>query len=154
MTKSQQLLYYLIKSKGVMEDKTKLAKLQYFADFIHFAFNNSPISEENILYTREKQGPLSRTFNPDLDALKEGGYIAESPKYHFKVTKEFKPDFTEKELKTINFVIKKYGDLPYSELVSICHAQVPYLSSTDGGIVELFTSYNLVDEYPDYASSN
>lgn len=154
LTKSQQLLYFLIKSRGELEDKTKLAKLQYFIDFIHYAFNNQPVSQTSIVYTREKQGLLSRSFNSDLTVLKETGYISESPKYHFKVSKGTETEFSKKELKTIEFVLKKYGDIPYSELVSICHSQVPYLSTVQGGVAEFFTAYNLVDEYPDYASSD
>ncbi|PIU03872.1 hypothetical protein COT44_01145 [Candidatus Shapirobacteria bacterium CG08_land_8_20_14_0_20_39_18] len=154
LTKSQQLLYQIIKSKGELEDKTKLVKLQYFADFIHYAFNNQPISQTSIVYTREKQGLLSRNFNSDLAVLKEEGLISESPKYHFRVKKEIETEFNKKEIKTIDFVLKKYGDVPYSDLVSICHSQIPYLSTTVGGVAEFFTAYNLVDEYSDYASFN
>ena len=125
LTKSQQLLYLIIKSKGELEDKTKLAKLQYFVDFIHYAFNNQPVSQTSIVYTREKQGLLSRNFNSDLMVLKEKGYVSESPKYHFSVNKKTEIEFNKKELKTINFVLKKYGNIPYSELVSICHSQIP-----------------------------
>ncbi len=154
LSKSQQLLYYLIKEKRGIEDKTKLAKLQYFADFIHYAFNNQTISQQSTLYTREKQGLLSRGFNFDLDELKRLGYINESPRYHYKVLKDFKVEFDKQELKTINYVLKKYGEISYSELVSICHSQVPYLSTSEGGVAEFFTAYNLVDEYPDYESAD
>ena len=53
ITKSQKLLYSLIKKGEVIEDKTKLAKLQYFADFIHYAFYNHPISDEGMIYTKQ-----------------------------------------------------------------------------------------------------
>ncbi len=49
MTKSQKLLYFLIKELKEADDKVKLAKLAYLADFIHYAFNNNPISEETSL---------------------------------------------------------------------------------------------------------
>ena len=150
MTKSQELLYYLINSTGLIDDKTKLAKLQYFVDFIHFAFHNKPVSQEDVVYTRERQGPLARHFNSDLTELKKSGYIVENPQYHFTVKKNLTTNFTPEELKTINFVLERYAKLSYAELVDICHNQAPYLSTAPGAVVELFTAYNLVDDYADY----
>lgn len=154
LTKSQNLLYILIKKSGGVEDKTKLAKLQYFADFINYAFNNRTISQDSIIYTRQKQGLLARGFSDDLENLKNEGLITETPKYHYKVKKDILIKLTPEEEKTINFVLNKYSNSSYKELVDICHAQSPYLSSNDNEIVEFFTAYNLVDDYPDYATSN
>lgn len=152
LTKSQQLLYCIIKKMGGIEDKTKLAKLEYFVDFIHFAFNDKPVSQEEIVYTREKQGPLALNFNDDLRALKADSCIEENPQYHFKIAKECPIDFDAKELKTIDYVLEKYGKESYHDLFQISHSQAPYLSTREGNVVELFTAYNLVDEYADYAS--
>ena len=60
ITKSQNYYIDLFKRR-VVEDKTKLAKLQYFGDFYHYAFYNHPISDDGMIYTKQKQGPLSRT---------------------------------------------------------------------------------------------
>lgn len=150
MTKSQELLYYLIKSTGLIDDKTKLAKLQYFVDFIHYAFHNKPVSQEDVIYTRERQGPLARQFNNDLKELKKSGYIVENPQYHYVTKKNLTTKFTPVELKTINYVLERYSKLSYAELVDICHSQAPYLSTAPGSVVELFTAYNLVDDYADY----
>ncbi len=152
LTKSQQLLYYIIQSKDKVEDKTKLAKLQYFADFIHYAFYNKPVSQEGIIYTKQKQGLLARTFTDDIEALKSFGIVSETPKYNYFVKKRIDIALTPKEIKTIKYVLKKYGDLSYSELVNICHSQVPYLATKEGAIAEFFTAYNLVDDYKDYDS--
>ena len=38
LSRSQQLLYQIIKDKKIVDDKTKLAKFQYLVDFIHFAW--------------------------------------------------------------------------------------------------------------------
>ncbi len=152
MTKSQQLLYCIIKKRGELEDKTKLAKLEYFVDFIHFAFHDKPVSQEEIVYTRQKQGPLAFNFNDDLKVLKADGCITENPEYHFKITKDCQVDFTADELKTIDYVLGKYGEESYKDLLQISHSQTPYLSTKEGSVVELFTAYNLVDEYADYAS--
>ncbi len=152
LTRSQQLLYYIIKKMGELEDKTKLAKLEYFIDFIHFAFHDKPISQEEIAYTREKQGPLAINFNDDLRALKTMGCIEENPQYHFKTAKECSVSFDSEELKTIDYVLGKYGKESYRDLVQISHSQAPYLSTKEGNVVKFFTAYNLVDEYADYAS--
>ncbi|KKP52174.1 MAG: hypothetical protein UR42_C0008G0004 [Candidatus Roizmanbacteria bacterium GW2011_GWA2_33_33] len=153
ITKSQKLLYSLIKKGEVIEDKTKLAKLQYFADFIHYAFYNHPISDEGMIYTKQKQGPLSRTLTDDIETLKKEGLIVEQPNYHYKIKENLKVNLSKEEEKTLDFVIDKYGKASYKELVDICHAQTPYLSTGEGQIVEFFTAYNLVDDYPDYATS-
>jgi len=49
-----------LRKNGGVDDKTKLAKLEYFSDFIHYAFNDEAISGE--IYSRQKQGPLARSF--------------------------------------------------------------------------------------------
>ena len=152
LTKSQKLLYELIRRLNGVEDKTKLAKLQYFADFIHYAFNDAPISESTNIYERRKQGPLSLEFNNDLTSLKESGLITEDPKYNFSVKKEINTELSAQEDFTINYVTGRYGKLSYDELLDICHAQIPHLSAKEDGVVQFFTAYNLVDEYPDYKS--
>jgi len=153
LTKSQWLLYSIIRLHGgQINDKTKLAKLEYFADFIHYAFHSVPISsvQENI-YTRQKQGALSRTLTADLEKLKESGLIDYSSKYSYKIKKDKEIPLTREEFKTIKFVLEKYGDREWEELVDICHNQTPYLSAPEKGVIEYFTAFNLVDEYPDYA---
>lgn len=152
LTKSQQLLLYLIELKGgSVDDKTKLAKYQYFTDFIHYAFNNSPVSEKSKIYTKQKQGPLARDFTDDLETLKSEGLVKEEPRFNFKIQeKGYQVSLSDKEKKTASFVIEKYGKLSYQELVDICHSQEPYLSADKGAIIEFFTAYNLVDYYPDY----
>lgn len=152
LTKSQRLLLYLVELKGgCISDKTKLAKYQYFTDFIHYAFNNKPVSEETIVYTKQKQGPLARNFSDDLEELEKQGFLEEKPKYSFKLSeKKYGKSLSLQEKKTAKFVISKYGNLNFQELINICHKQEPYLSADKKAIVEFFTAYNLVDEYPDY----
>jgi len=152
LTKSQQLLYYIILKNEGVEDKTKLAKLEYFADFIHYAFHDKPISEESAIYTAQKQGPLSRTLTVDIEALKDCGLIEEKPKFNYAAKRDgAEINLDEEEKRTIQFVIDRYGELSYRELINISHAQIPFLSARDGEIVEFVTAYNLVDEYPEYA---
>lgn len=154
LTKSQQLLYYIIKSRGHIEDKTKLAKLQYFSDFVHYAFNNSPISEDKIVYTKQKQGPLALNFDDDLTYLKTTGLVKENPKYNYKVIKDYNIQLSNKEKSTIDYILNKYGNLSWLELKDIAHSQAPYLSAMEKSVIEFFTAYNLVDDYPDYPTKH
>ena len=150
LTKSQQLLYHIVKTMGEVDDKTKLAKLEYFSDFIHFAFHDHPISDKTNVYQKRKQGPLSVAFNEDLNVLTEMGFLKEKPKFNYTVKKEIDTDLSDEELKTVQYVIDKYGKCSYNELIDICHEQIPYNSAKEGGVIEYFTSYNLVDGYSDY----
>lgn len=150
LTKSQELLYEIVRELHGVEDKTKLAKLQYFADFIHYAFHDTPISQDTNIYERRKQGPLSVGFNADLTTLKNLNLLEENPKYNFSVKKDVDTDFSKEEKFTINYVLQRYGKLSYNELLDVCHSQAPHLSSREDGIVPFFTAYNLVDEYSDY----
>ena len=102
-------------------------------------------------HPKQKQGPLSRTLTEDLQMLIKLGYIGEDSKYKYKIIKDIPSDFDKDEQKTINYVIDKYGELSWQELVDLSHTQTPYLSAENGGIIELFTAYNLVDQYSDYA---
>ena len=150
LTKSQRLIYTLIKNLGEADDKVKLAKLQYFSDFIHYAFHNRPISEITNLYQKRDFGPLSISFNSDLKYLIEKGLIDNNKKYHYKVKKEVIFDLDNYESKTINYVVGKYSKYSFDILTDISHKQIPYLSADEGGLIDYKTAYNLVDEYPDY----
>jgi uncharacterized phage-associated protein len=150
ITKSQKLLYTIIKELGGIDDKIKLAKFQYFSDFIHYAFNDKPISDASSLYEKRPYGPLARTFNADLSGLISEGLIEQKGKYHFSVKKDMDAVLTEDELKTVKYVLSKYAKYSYDALTDLSHKQIPYLSTNEGGIIEYDTAYNLVDEYADY----
>ncbi|MBI2995480.1 MAG: SocA family protein [Candidatus Melainabacteria bacterium] len=147
LTKSQQLVYKIIDELEKVEDKTKLAKLQYLADFIHFAFHDNFVSGKEIVYTKQKQGPLASTLTNDLEALKEKKIIEENPAFSYKIKKTAQINLTPEEIKTVQYVCNKYGKLNWRDLVSISHEQEPYLSAAEGGVIESFTAYNLIDDH-------
>ena len=86
-----------------------------------------------------------------MEELKRQGYIKESPTYKYTLAKDFNLRLSADEKRTARFVMSKYGQLSYADLIQVCHAQAPYLSSKDGGVIEYFTAFNLVDDYQDYA---
>jgi uncharacterized phage-associated protein len=151
-TKSQQLLYAIIKELGEIDDKIKLAKFQYFSDFIHYAFHDEPISDVTSLYEKRPYGPLARSFNSDLNILISEGLIEKKGKYSFAVKKDIGQVLGEKELKTVKYVLNKYSNHSYDTLTALSHKQIPYLSTNEGGIIEYDTAYNLVDDYGDYSA--
>lgn len=147
LTQSQQLIYKIIETLGKVEDKTKLAKLQYLTDFIHFAFHDNFVSGKEVIYTKQKQGPLASTLTGDLEVLKEKKVIEENPSFSYKIKKTNQINLTPGEIKTIQYVCDKYGKLNWRDLVSISHEQEPYLSAPEGGVIESFTAYNLIDDH-------
>jgi uncharacterized phage-associated protein len=152
LNKTQLLLYSLIKLNDGVDDKITLAKLEYLADFIHYAFHSKPISEESLVYTRQDYGPLARTLSEDIEYLKKVRLIKEDKQYNYEVDKEVDLKLSKEELKTIQFVLSKYGKTSWKDLERISHGQAPYMSTNPGGVIEYFTAYNLIDEYPDYES--
>jgi uncharacterized protein YwgA len=152
LSKSQILLYEIIKRLGGVDDKVKLAKFAYFADFIHYAFHDESISGANTLYQKQKFGPLAVNFNSDLRHLIEEGFISNPQKYNYKVAKNIETGLSKSEIKTIDFVLSKYKEVPFDVLADISHRQIPYMTASSGGVISYDTAYNLVDEYPDYAT--
>ena len=153
LTKSQKLLYTIIEKLGGIDDKIKLAKFQYFSDFIHYAFFNNPISDMTSIYEKRSYGPLSRNFNSDLTVLSSKGLIQQSGKYEYAIKKEVETELSKEEIKTVEYVLSKYSNYTYDILADITHKQIPYLSATEGGVVEYDTAYNLIDEYSDYQTA-
>lgn len=149
LTKNQKLIYELIKQNGGVNHKVTLAKLQYLSDFIHFAFHSQVISDPTIIYTHQDHGPLARSLSEDIDTLKTAGLISEKD-YKYKVIEDKDLELSEDESKTIRFVVEKYGKTSWQDLKRISHDQAPYRSTKEGEVVEFFTAYNLIDEYPDY----
>lgn len=152
LNKNQQLLYAIIKANNGVDNKISLAKLEYFADFIHYAFHSKSISDENIVYTKQEHGPLSKTLTKDLKVLENENLIYEDSAYNYKVKNNIKVSLSKEEMKTILYVVSKYGKTSADDLKRISHGQAPFLSANEKGVVELFTAYNLIDEYPDYES--
>src|ERR1700733_2699328 len=134
LTKSQRLLYTIIRELGGVDDKVKLAKFEYFSDFIHYAFNNTPISDTTSLYEKRPYGPLARNFNADLAELVSKGILEQKDEYHYSIKKNINPDLNEQELKTVKYVLSKYSNYSYKVLADITHKQIPYLSTNEGGI--------------------
>lgn len=150
LTKSQRLLYAITQRVGEVDDKVKLAKLAYFADFLHYAFYDQPISEPTNLYQRRNFGPLSISFNSDLKHLQDLGLLESPAPYHYKIKKDIDLKLDEKEIRAIDYVVDKYSGYSYDALANISHKQIPYISASEGGIIDYNTAYNLVEEYPDF----
>ncbi len=153
LTKSQKLLYTIIQETNGIDDKIKLAKFQYFSDFIHYAFNDEPISDIESIYEKRTYGPLARSFNADLNVLVRSGLIEKKGQFEYCPKDNVNVGLDAKEIKTVKYVLNKYANYSYNILADITHKQIPYLSANEGGVVEYNTAYNLVEEYPDYQNA-
>lgn len=153
LTASQKLLYLIIHQLELVKDKTKLAKLEYFSDFIHYAFHDENISGELELYQKREYGPLGRSFNLDLEQLLQLGLIKQRANYTYTLNKSVEIKISPEKKDTIQYVLAKYGNMSSRDLIEISHKQIPYLSTENGGIIDYDTAYNLVDDYPDYHES-
>ncbi len=154
MSQSQRVLLHLLYGAAAPVSKLKLAKLEYLVDFIHYAFHNSPASGDGVLYERRRYGPLARTFNADLNELASAKLIAMPQPSRVASAGAQQPEPVEPTVqKTLDYVLARYGGLSTSELLTLCHAQEPYLSACDGAIIEFFTAYNLIDDHQDYLAS-
>lgn len=152
LSNAQSVLYCIIERAGGVDNKIKLAKLQYLVDFIHYAFHDAPASGDGIIYTRQNRGPLSRSLTGDLEVLKDRGLVCEDPGFHYTAVGSGMCRVGADESYTIEYVLGRYGKLSWKELEDLSHRQIPYLAAEEGGVIEFFTAYNLIDDHEDYTA--
>ena len=153
LTPSQSVLVELLRGLGETTNKLKLAKLEYLVDFLHYAFHSRPASGEGVLYERRQYGPLARSFNADLADLARLGLIRQAPRNYYALAGTTEPSLCPETQATLRYVLDRYGKLSTNELLALCHAQEPYLSTSAGAVIEFFTAYNLLDDHQDHPSA-
>lgn len=145
----QAILYLCFKLGKEIRGKKKLAKLLYFADFDFFEKNQKsitgdaykalpmgpfPVSLDAITKKMEKQKLIS------IENIEEhDGYI---PTEIYKCTGDLDVSiFSEEEMKILNRVIKKYGNLNGKQLEDLTHAEAPYIGTEPKKIIPYELSY-------------
>lgn len=145
----QAIIYLCFKLGREIRGKKKLAKLLYFADFDFFEKNQKSITGDS--YKALPMGP----FPISLDAIakkmakekilsienvgEREGYI---PTEVYKCASD--PDlsvFTEEEIKMLDRIVKKYGNLNGKQLEDLTHAEAPYLGTEPKKIIPYELSY-------------
>lgn len=135
-------IIYLSDAIGPLS-KTKILKLLYILD--ELSIKKSGIPFFNLTYKVWKFGPVSEDvfidLSTDLSMLKS--YISEEEGKLYTSVSEFNDDeFTNNDVKLMNFVIEKYGNSTAKELVNFTHRKnAPwYLAAVENEVLELLSS--------------
>ena len=136
--KYQQTILYLCKKLGgEIRGKKKLAKLLYFVDFDFYEKNHRPITGD--VYKALPMGPFPVALNDITAEMAEKGILQIKPVNEYPggnptevYHAESKPDlsvFSEDEIKMIDRVINKYGQLNGKQLEDLTHNEAPYIGT-------------------------
>ena len=145
----QMILYILQQSRETY--KTKINKLLWYMDFIHFKKFTVSISGD--FYIHLSYGPIPDDYEWIVTLMLEERLITSEEKIFDKekdIAGELiranercdKTIFSESELETMNFVLEKLGHLTSGQLSEISHKEIPYVKTKNGKKI----SYNLARE--------
>lgn len=133
----QVILYLCSELGGILKGKKKLAKLLYFVDFDFFEKNQKPITGD--IYKALPMGPFPTKLEEITTEMKKKKEIevenivereGYGPTEIYKCM--VKPDlsvFEKDEIKMIDRVILKYGNLTGRQLEDLTHAEAPYIGT-------------------------
>ncbi len=134
--------------------KTKLAKMLYLSDFAWF-YNNLE-SMSGMQYRRINYGPVPDLYFRAIDELEEEGKITIDRKGEMLLISENQTSkkqslkkLSDKELKLIKDVAKKWKDKKTNEIVLFTHNQLPYKLCSPDEIIpyELITQEDSKNVY-------
>ena len=108
--------------------KVKLAKMLWFADYLHYKRNNIAIS--GLVYSSLPMGAVPEGFDHIvlLDGVKfDTLWYGENVAYKFRPNTEIEiKELTKIEIETLDDIILQYGDLRTSEIVMEMHEEDAY----------------------------
>lgn len=135
------LLYLANKiEKGTIRGKKKIYKLFYFLDFDFFEHFERPITGD--VYHKLPMGPAPYYLDAIATEMQEEGSLKIGTYkvgrgYHdtfiYKALK--KPDisvFSKEEIKTLDKIVRLYGDKNGLELEALTHKEAPYVATEEG----------------------
>jgi uncharacterized phage-associated protein len=134
----QAIIYLCSKLGGEVRGKKKLAKLLYYLDFDFFEKYQRPITGD--VYNAYPKGPLPVTLGEITAGMEKKGLLkissvkewgdAYAPTEIYKC--EVKSDisvFEDDEIKMLNRIVKKYGELNGEQLAELSHMEAPYAAT-------------------------
>ncbi len=131
------LIYLCEKLNCEIRGKKKLAKLLYFADFDFYEKNEKSITGDK--YLAYPMGPFPTSLDEMTDILtKEKAISVEQVEERegYNPTEVYrcltKPDisfFNEEEIKMLDRIVTKYGQLTGKQLEELSHAEAPYIGT-------------------------
>lgn len=131
------VLYLCKKLGGEVRGKKKLAKLLYFADFDLYEKRQKSLTGD--VYKALPMGPFPITLEKITQEMKKNKILkVENIEEHegYNATEVYKcfadPDievFDDEEIKMLNRISVKYGQLNGKQLEELTHAEAPYVGT-------------------------
>lgn len=130
-TKFASLVKFFAFSTGTW--KTKLNKLLFYADFLHFKRNGYSIT--GMRYEAMKMGPVPQSFNMLYDLLvKDEQIMVEYTEFpngaigeRFRANRDIEEGiFSESEMATIQEVAGRFRDLNTSQMIEVSHLEAAW----------------------------
>ena len=131
------ILYLCSNLGGQVQGKKKLAKLLYFVDFDMYENNNNSITGD--IYKKLPMGPFPSSLESVTKRMVESGNLnievrqngnGYSPTEVYLCTQE--PNlavFNKDEIKILNRVVVKYGQLNGKQLEDLSHGEAPFIGT-------------------------
>lgn len=130
------ILYLMRATKGIY--KTKLNKLMWYGDFLHFKQYGESIT--GAVYYNFPYGPVYRHYDLALAVMREQGLITSTEgTYNNKVVEHYSPcrapnarSITAKERETLDAVLRKFRSYSAEEISKYSHREKPYRKTPRG----------------------
>lgn len=143
------ILYLISKLGGEIRGKKKLAKLLYFVDFDFFENREGYLTRET--YKALPMGPYPIHMENITKNLKDDGrleinQIEEKNGYNpteiYRTSSDIKvPEFNDDELKILDRVITKYGNLTGKQLEDLTHNEAPHIGTEPNEVIAYELSF-------------
>ena len=143
LEKLKNMILYLVKHlNGVFV--TKLNKLVWYCDFLHF--KETSVSITGTQYLHFQYGPVPKYYNHIIGFMQDEGLLdkeeiifdTEEDISGEKLAALVEPDksiFSEKELQTMNFVTDTFCNYTATSIKNKSHQETAYLKSEDGEVI-------------------
>jgi len=137
-----KLIVYITQKAVSKINKTKLNKLLFYCDFLHYKHYGKSIT--GITYVHLPYGPCPENFQTLFSLLADGGLISIKEHMHpdsmiveeivniGEKGKDLKVDFSESELAVVNYVMSALSSKTANELTNISHKEKAYTCTRDG----------------------
>lgn len=143
------VIFFLKNASSSYNDRLKLNKLLFYADFAHFKYHGRSIT--GLSYRAIPYGPVPSSYDRLFSWLQQKDLIqinwdhVDQGAGRERFTSMREPDgtiFSEDELASMDAVLEEFGAMPSWDLVNISHQEKAWL--------ELAASREMIS-YPDYA---
>ena len=138
------VLYFIKYCNNQYLHATKLNKLLYYLDFVHFRDHKKPVTGDT--YIHQGYGPVPARIDEILAKLKSDGLIDTKAVPHndaeminFELKDESKldeSDFSTEQKKLLKQICDQFGNWPTEKIVAQTHLEAPWFYSKPYEIVD------------------